>query len=36
MARRSGPLAIDPEYAPAMLTVGSLEYQYRRKHEKQG
>lgn len=27
------PLAIDPEYAPAMLTVGSLEYQYGRIEE---
>lgn len=27
------PLAIDPEYAPAMLTVGSLEYQYGRVQE---
>ena len=27
------PLAIDPEYAPAMLTVGSLEYQYGRVEE---
>ena len=27
------PLAIDPEYAPAMLTVGSLEYQYDRVQE---
>ena len=27
------PLAIDPEYAPAMLTVGSLEYQYGRVRE---
>ena len=27
------PLAIDPEFAPAMLTVGSLEYQYGRIEE---
>ena len=27
------PLAIDPEYAPALLTVGSLEYQYGRVRE---
>ncbi|MEA1952248.1 MAG: tetratricopeptide repeat protein, partial [Planctomycetota bacterium] len=27
------PLAIDPEYAPAMLSVGSLEYQYGRVEE---
>lgn len=27
------PLAIDPEYAPAMLTVGTLEYQYGRVRE---
>ena len=27
------PLAIDPDYAPAMLTVGSLEYQYGRVEE---
>lgn len=27
------PLAIDPEYAPAMLTVASLEYQYGRVDE---
>jgi tetratricopeptide (TPR) repeat protein len=27
------PLAIDPEYAPAMLAVGSLEYQYGRVDE---
>ena len=27
------PLAIDPEYAPAMLAVGSLEYQYGRIEE---
>ncbi len=27
------PLAIDPEYAPAMLTVGSLEYQFGRVEE---
>jgi tetratricopeptide (TPR) repeat protein len=26
----AAPLAIDPEYAPAMITVGSLEYQYGR------
>lgn len=29
----AAPLAIDPEYAPAMLTVGSLEYQYGRVEE---
>jgi len=29
----AAPLAIDPEYAPAMLTVGSLEYQYGRAEE---
>ena len=29
----AAPLAIDPEYAPAMLTVGSLEYQYGRVDE---
>lgn len=27
------PLAIDPRYAPAMLSVGSLEYQYGRVEE---
>ena len=27
------PLAIDPDYAPAMLSVGSLEYQYGRVEE---
>ena len=27
------PLAIDPEFAPAILTVGSLEYQYGRVDE---
>ena len=27
------PLAIDPEYAPAILTVGSLEHQYGRADE---
>jgi len=29
----AAPLAIDPLYAPAMLTVGSLEYQYGRVEE---
>ncbi len=29
----AAPLAIDPEYAPAILTVGSLEYQYGRVDE---
>jgi tetratricopeptide (TPR) repeat protein len=29
----AAPLAIDPEYAPAMLTVGSVEYQYGRPKE---
>ena len=29
----AAPLAIDPAFAPAMLTVGSLEYQYGRVHE---
>ena len=29
----AAPLAIDPEYAPAMLTVGSLEYQFSRVEE---
>ena len=29
----TAPLAIDPEYAPAMLAVGSLEYQYGRVEE---
>ena len=29
----AAPLAIDPEYAPAMLSVGSLEYQYGRVEE---
>ena len=29
----AAPLAIDPEYAPALLTVGSLEYQYGRVDE---
>ncbi|MEO2016208.1 MAG: tetratricopeptide repeat protein [Fuerstiella sp.] len=29
----AAPLAIDPKYAPAMLTVGSLEYQYGRVEE---
>ena len=29
----AAPLAIDPEFAPAMLTVGSLEYQYGRVEE---
>ena len=29
----AAPLAIDPEYAPAMLTVGTLEYQYGRVEE---
>jgi tetratricopeptide (TPR) repeat protein len=29
----AAPLAIDAEYAPAMLTVGSLEYQYGRVEE---
>ena len=29
----AAPLAIDPEYAPGMLTVGSLEYQYGRAEE---
>ncbi len=29
----AAPLAIDPEYAPAMLTVGSLEYRYGRVEE---
>ncbi|MFV1968588.1 MAG: hypothetical protein ACC628_24470 [Pirellulaceae bacterium] len=29
----AAPLAIDPEYAPAMLTVGSLEFQYGRVEE---
>jgi tetratricopeptide (TPR) repeat protein len=29
----AAPLAIDPEYAPAMLTVGSLEYQFGRVEE---
>lgn len=30
------PLAIDPLYAPALLTVGSLEYQYKRIDEAMG
>ena len=29
----AAPLAIDPDYAPAMLTVGSLEYQFGRIEE---
>jgi tetratricopeptide (TPR) repeat protein len=29
----AAPLAIDPDYAPAMLTVSSLEYQYGRIEE---
>jgi tetratricopeptide (TPR) repeat protein len=29
----AAPLAIDPSFAPAMLTVGSLEYQYGRADE---
>jgi tetratricopeptide (TPR) repeat protein len=29
----AAPLAIDPEYAPGMLTVGSLEYQFGRVEE---
>lgn len=29
----AAPLAIDPDYAPAILTVGSLEYQYGRVEE---
>jgi tetratricopeptide (TPR) repeat protein len=29
----AAPLAIDPEFAPAILTVGSLEYQYGRVDE---
>ncbi|MGM0489457.1 MAG: tetratricopeptide repeat protein [Planctomycetota bacterium] len=29
----AAPLAIDPEYAPAMLAVGSLEYQFGRAEE---
>ena len=29
----AAPLAIDPEFAPAILTIGSLEYQYGRADE---
>ena len=29
----AAPLAIDPEFAPAILTIGSLEYQYGRVDE---